>query len=211
MTYGPQSQEILVGARRSLQTFFAQKTQFQSGNPFVRPGALITITFDNEPYNLLFLHPKSKTDPWSFGLRDDVFSRVVRLKQTLEGLSAAGDARLIVCGDLNTMGLNYGKKAVIESGQEVSGLKERMEEAGFLLLRKSHQETWADRGGKFEAADLDHVLITAPVKMAAIKGADAGIYVAVDGWNRFPAKSQERESFIRNVSDHCSLFFEIEV
>ena len=56
LTYGRQSQEILVGVRNTIQAFFTQKTEFKAGNAYLRPGAMLTLTFGNTPYNLLFLH-----------------------------------------------------------------------------------------------------------------------------------------------------------
>jgi hypothetical protein len=44
----------------------------------LRPGALLTLRINNVNYPILFLHLKSKDDPRSFGLRDDM----ERLKKT---------------------------------------------------------------------------------------------------------------------------------
>jgi len=76
MTFGKQAQEMLVGVRRNLQAFFSQRTEFQSGNEFLRPAALVTISLGEPPLNLLFVHLKSLTDPLSLGYRDSFLDRL---------------------------------------------------------------------------------------------------------------------------------------
>jgi hypothetical protein len=110
ITEGPQSQEILVGVKKSISCFFTQKTTFKSGAFMLRPGALLTITKNGVNYPLLFLHLKSLTDPKGFGLRDDMTGRAIKFKKILDkthkrsGLS--GKSNFIFMGDLNTMGMN---------------------------------------------------------------------------------------------------------
>ena len=99
MTYGPQSQEILVGVRRTFRAFFAQKSGFKSGNAYLRPGALVTIRIGTADYNILFLHTKSSKQPVGLGLRDDMFRRAFKLKSKLDSM-ARGNARFVFCGDL---------------------------------------------------------------------------------------------------------------
>jgi exonuclease III len=40
ITEGPQTQEILVGVKKTLTAFFTQKEEFKTGNTYLRPGAL---------------------------------------------------------------------------------------------------------------------------------------------------------------------------
>ncbi len=110
ITEGPQSQEILIGAKKTISCFFTQKTTFKSGASMLRPGALLTITKNGVNYPLLFLHLKSLTEPKGFGLRDDMTERAMKFKKGLDkahkksGLS--GKSNFIFLGDLNTMGMN---------------------------------------------------------------------------------------------------------
>ena len=48
ITEGVQTQEILVGVRKTLTAFITQRTEFRSGTTHMRPGQLVTITKDNE-------------------------------------------------------------------------------------------------------------------------------------------------------------------
>src|SRR4030067_2464728 len=75
ITEGPQTQEILVGEKKTLTAFFTQKVEFKSGNTYLRPGALLTVRFSGKDYPILFLHTKSSTKPIGLGLRDDMFER----------------------------------------------------------------------------------------------------------------------------------------
>lgn len=67
ITDGPQTQEILVGAKRTLTAFFTQKVVFKSGNTYRRPGALLTVRLDGVDYVLLFIHTKSSDKPIGLG------------------------------------------------------------------------------------------------------------------------------------------------
>jgi len=60
ITEGPQTQEALVGVKRGLTAFFTQKIEFKSGNQYLRPGALLTLTIDGEHYSILFLGTSEK-------------------------------------------------------------------------------------------------------------------------------------------------------
>jgi hypothetical protein len=71
ITEGPQTQEILIGVKRTFSSFYTQRLEFKSGVSVLRPGSLLTIQVDGKAYPLLFLHLKSLTEPRGFGLRDD--------------------------------------------------------------------------------------------------------------------------------------------
>lgn len=212
MTYGTQSQEILVGVRSTLSAFFAQKTEFKAGNAYLRPGALITLTFGNTPYNLLFLHTKSTPKPVGLGLRDDMFRRAFRLKRRLDALvNGNGNARFIFCGDLNTMGMRYPYNSNIDYVTELKKLRRDARRVGMDILDKSHNTTWTDANRQLPDSNLDHVVASQSVVITrwlfpnGVEGE-----VEVRGWNEFSNGSSSWRSFITRVSDHCSLYFEVE-
>ena len=214
MTYGRQSQEILVGVRRTINAFFSQKTEFKAGNAYLRPGALVTLKFGNTPFNLLFLHTKSSPKPVGLGLRDDMFGRAFKLKRKLDNL-AGGNARFIFCGDLNTMGMKYPYHKSIGYATELKKLERDAGRVQMLVLDKSHDVTWTDPNGYFGDSNLDHVVASTSVDITrwefghgtagAVKGE-----VEVAGWNDFAKSSPAWRSFVNRVSDHCSLYFEVE-
>ncbi len=53
ITEGPQTQEILVGLKKTISCFFTQKTTFKVGASMLRPGAFLTVTKDGVNYPLL--------------------------------------------------------------------------------------------------------------------------------------------------------------
>ena len=118
ITEGPQSQEILVGMRRTLSAFVTQKLTFKSGQPELRPGVLVTPHVDGQHYPILFLHLKSMPNPKGFGLRDDMMRRALDFRKTLNARAENGQANYIFAGDLNTMGFDYIRKNKDLSGEE---------------------------------------------------------------------------------------------
>lgn len=122
MTYGRQSQEMMIGVRRTLRAFFTQKDEFQSGDIYLRPAALVTVTQEKEPYNFLFLHLKSSDAPKGLGLRDDVFKQVSRLKRRLDIINKS-ESKLVVCGDLNFQGMQYPFQYSIEAAVELKKIE----------------------------------------------------------------------------------------
>ena len=108
ITEGPETQEILVGVRKTLTAFITQKVEFRSGTTSMRPGQLVTITIDGTHYALLFLHLASGNDPRGMGLRDDMLERAFEFRRTLDKAAGGeGKARYMFLGDLNTMGMDY--------------------------------------------------------------------------------------------------------
>ena len=83
ITEGPQVQEILIGVKGNITAFFTQKVAFKAGVSVLRPGALLTIRINDVNYPILFLHLKSKDDPRSFGLRDDMISKAIKFRKPL--------------------------------------------------------------------------------------------------------------------------------
>lgn len=61
ITEGPQTQEVLVGVKIGFTAFFTQKIKFKSGNLYLRPGALLTLTIDGKYYSILFLNTKTSS------------------------------------------------------------------------------------------------------------------------------------------------------
>jgi len=211
MTYGPQSQEILVGVRRTLNFMFSQKTEFKAGNAYLRPGALITLTIGQRHYNVLFLHTKSSPKPVGLGLRDDMFSRAFKLKRKLDDLASDGDARLIFCGDLNTMGMAYPYDRQIDNATELRKLSRDARRNNMRLLDKSHAATWTDVNRRIPDSNLDHVVASESLAITTWDFGNGSVgEVEVAGWNAFANGSPQWRSFVSRVSDHCSLYFEVE-
>jgi len=123
ITEGPQTQEILVGVKKTLTSFFTQKQEFKSGNSFLRPGALLTVRVSGEDYPLLFLHLKSLRVPVGFGLRDDMTEKAIKFRKVLNKAHVAnggsGFSNFIFLGDLNTMGMN-----LTFSNKDITGAEE---------------------------------------------------------------------------------------
>lgn len=209
MTYGRQSQEILIGVRKTLTAFFTQKTTFKAGNAYLRPGALITLTIGNTPYNLLFLHTKSSPKPVGLGLRDDMFYRAFKLKRKLDTL-VNGNARFIFCGDLNTMGMRYPFSGNIDYAKEMRKLSRDAGRVRMNVLDKSHDATWTDLRRRLDDSNLDHVVASTSVNVTRWIFPNGKVgEVEVAGWNEYATGSPEWRRFVDRVSDHCSLYFEV--
>jgi len=209
LTYGRQSQEILVGVRRTINAFFSQKTEFKSGNAYLRPGALVTLNVGQTPLNLLFLHTKSSPKPVGLGLRDDMFYRAFKLKRKLDKI-ANGNARFVFCGDLNTMGMKYPYGKAIPFQTELKKLNAGAKRCKMRVLKKSHGATWTDEDQSIPDSNLDHVVASTSVSVRSQTVNGQPAEVKVDGWNAWANGSQKWRSFVSRVSDHCALYFEID-
>ncbi|MCG3133983.1 MAG: hypothetical protein HMLKMBBP_01252 [Planctomycetes bacterium] len=209
ITEGPQIQEILVGVRRPLTSFFTQRTEFRSGQTTLRPGALLSLVIEGETYSILFLHTKSGPDPKGLGVRDDQFSRALDFKKTLDKLARKGGkaaASYIFLGDLNTMGMKYPYGRSIDAATEVRKLDREAKRVGMRRLSKDEPATWWNGpGGKFAPSDLDHVVASSHLRFKSQGGAE----ISVLGWpkEREPAA---QGSWIENYSDHGLLRLEVE-
>jgi exonuclease III len=210
MTYGKQSQEMLVGVRRTFQAFFSQKTEFQSGNEFLRPAALVTISVGTPALNILFVHLKSFTNPLSLGFRDDFFDRLGRLKNKLDNLSN-GAARFIVCGDFNIQGLHYLNRSYIKPVEELQHIQNKLGDVGFIFAEADYEETWIDKRTETKTARLDYVAATTALTLVKLEEQKCDYQVRINGWPKYPEKSLERHEFIQSISDHASLYFEVEI
>lgn len=209
ITEGPQTQEILVGAKRTLTAFFTQKTEFKSGNTYLRPGALLTIHQDNKEYPILFLHTKSSTKPVGLGLRDDMFERALKFKKFLDKISTQagqGPAKFLFLGDLNTMGMEYPFDREIVADIEMKKLDRGAKKGKMRRLSKNKPHTWWNGPkGQFPPGDLDHVIASDHLKFKQFAGAD----IDVRGWPNETDSAKQAE-WISKYSDHALLFLQVE-
>jgi hypothetical protein len=213
ITEGPQTQEILVGVKKTLTSFFTQKAEFKSGAAMLRPGALLTLVVDGKNYPLLFLHLKSLSVPKGFGLRDDMTERVIKFRKILNKADAAaggaGQANFIFLGDLNTMGMNltYSKKD-ISGGEEIDRLSKRLAHKSLTMniLDKSQDNTfWPGTNSKYDPSDLDHVVAADHLNFKKFSGSS----VDVRGWVDEPTDGK-KDAWTKKFSDHTLLFFEVQ-
>lgn len=224
ITEGRQTQEILVGVKNNISAFFTQKVTFKTGNPSLRPGAILSVRIDSVDYSLLFLHLKSLTKPVGLGLRDDQFERVGKLKKKLD--KQAGNnkrANFIALGDFNTMGMNYrGKKHDISAGAELDKLDKDFNKHSIKMRRlsKTTPNTWSNgSGSRYKPSNLDHVVASNhmtfkkwnnknPVNEADNIFVTGKSEVDVRGWVDKNTLSKQ-DAWINKFSDHSYLFFAI--
>ena len=211
LTDGPENKEILVGVRRGKfqQSIFSQKREFKAFNPALRPGALMSVSYEGEFYNILYLHTDSGTEAASFGNRSEMFGKIWSLRRALQKQATGGATKFIALGDLNTMGLQYPvpKKAntKISEADEITAVETFGKVESMVLLRKEFGKTF--NNGRL-TSDLDHILATDNVKFRELGVVDGQpFYVRVTGWQQLNGSA--RKEFIETVSDHCSLYCEV--
>lgn len=216
ITEGTNAQEILLGTRSGITAFVTQKIEFNSRDAYMRPGALMSVTHQNEIYTLLFLHLASMPDPRGFGLRQDMVDRAFEFKREVVDAiaAAAGDQpNFIFLGDLNTMGLDYvydqpgGPGTALirdraDAAHEILRLSHEGRKVGMRLLTKTHDRTW--RSATMES-NLDHVVAADHLQFTQFAGRD----VAVRGWPEL-ATEAEQLAWIEDFSDHPLLYFEVQ-
>jgi len=208
LTQGSSNKEILVGVRKGKfdNTIFTQKREFKIYNPFLRPGALLTINHNNNLYNLLFLHTDSGTEAPDFGNRQKMFEKIWSLKKKLNRMATNGNARLIVLGDLNTMGMSYPTRRIsdrkVTEEKEIEILAKISNKWDMELLIKDEKDTFNNERYK---SNLDHIISATSINLETFGNDENGIPIKVNvrGWNQLNGNS--RKSFIRNISDHSSL------
>lgn len=213
ITEGPQTQEILVGVRKTLTAFITQKVEFRSGTTHMRPGQLVTIVKNKQNYGLLFLHLASGTDPRGMGLRDDMLQRALDFRETLDKAEGGeGKARYLFVGDLNTMGMKYPFDRSIEPSLELGKWDRYAARAKVSMRRlaKTHELTWFN-GSKssLKPSNLDHVFASSNLKFKTFKrpdGTDSS--VAVRGWVQ-ETTDAGKDAWIGRFSDHSLMYFEI--
>lgn len=204
ITDGQQEVELAVGWRRGMfeHAIFTQRREFKASNPDLRPGALLTVRDGGAPFHLLFLHADSGRKLTDYANRQEVFDHVWSLKAALDRIEG-DDARLIVMGDLNTMGHDAkGKTKALHGMDEIREVDRRANKKGMNLLNKSHTDTFLQvNDGKIKfAANLDHVLISHSVSLGKIGNARVLVRGWVDGSTDF-----DKTDFVDHVSDHCSV------
>lgn len=206
ITEGPQAQEILVGAKRTLPSFFTQKTEFQSGQTTLRPGALLTVKAHGKTYPLLFLHLKSLTQPKGFGLRDDMTERAIDFRRVLDRKADGGKANFIFAGDLNTMGMNltYNDKD-ISGEEEIERLRRRAARKALAVLSKSGPTFWPGSGSRYSPSDLDHLVAADHLRFRSFGGHS----IDLRGWPNEPTDAA-KDRWVRNYSDHALLYAEVQ-
>jgi hypothetical protein len=177
----------------------------------LRPGALLTIRKDNVNYPILFLHLKSKNDPRSFGLRDDMLTKAIKFKKTLTRDNLPPNYLFI--GDLNVMGMNYYADRDIDATTELRK-SDNYARRYYDLIRipKTYPKTWSNgSGSSVPDSDLDHCYAASQLNFKQFnnKNGQAGTSpVDVRGWADEPdAASKDR--WIHEYSDHCYLYLEV--
>lgn len=215
ITEGANTQEILLGTRAEICAFVTQKTEFQSRDTFMRPGAVMTVLHGGHYYTLLFLHLASMPDPRGFGLRSDMIDRALSFKTKVVDKARGQKPSFIFLGDLNTMGLDYvyGKapapsrsllRARATAEQEVQRLAYEAGRSGMRVLTKSREVTWRDKGRR--RSNLDHVVADKHLEFSLF---DGGHEVDVRGWPQL-ASQEEQQQWIERFSDHALLYFEVQ-
>jgi len=207
ITEGRQTQEILVGVKRTFTSFFTQKLEFKSGNTYLRPGALLTVTVAGKNYPLLFLHTKSSNKPVGLGIRDDMFERALKFRKTLDKAGGKPDsANYIFMGDLNTMGMDYPYNKDIAPELELKRLDGKAKRVKMRMLSKSKEFTWWNGpGGSLPPSNLDHVVAAEHLVFKKFGTTE----VDVRGWPTMKTDVQKGE-WIKQYSDHGLLFFQVD-
>ena len=208
ITDGEGDIELLTGWKRGTfqQVLFTQRHRFQEDNQNLRPGALTSIKFNDVFFNFLFLHTKAKADSRAYNYRQAMFRKIWSLKKRLDTLSEGeGTARFVVMGDLNTAGRRG--RNTISAEQELKTLIEDAEDNGMRMLPKTHENTWRGRlRNRMTESNLDHVLATGNVSFHSFHDSEKQ-EVLVSGWNGL--EKQERDEFIKYLSDHSALFCKV--
>jgi exonuclease III len=214
LTDGPQNKEILVGVKSDKfeQSIFSQKRQFKAYNPYLRPGALLSLTLSGDLYNILFLHTDSGIEAPDFGNRNEMFEKIWHLKKALDKKTKDNSgSKFIVLGDLNTMGLKYPSRRVgdirVSEEDEIVALDTFANKKDMFRPKKQFNQTF--NNGRL-VSDLDHIFATANISFKELgrTTADEPYHVKVSGWQQLTGNA--RKTFIEKISDHCLLYAEIE-
>lgn len=211
--------EVIIGFRRGKfdQVIWTQRRNFNNRPRTLRPGALISVNFQGEWFNLLYLHTDSGAAKDDYKNRWKVFKKIWKLDEALKQSSTSGKSNLIVLGDLNTMG----NGSTISGDKEIQMLGKKAKQNGMFLLAKDDPETWHEWGkgprGKRRKlkvkelpsamrSDLDHVIASGNLKFVA-HGSDGQSLIHVEGWQQL--KGSDRVNFLWSLSDHSALFGEV--
>lgn len=213
ITEGPQTQEILVGFRRTLQAFITQKVSFKAGTTHMRPGQLVTITKNSQHYALLFLHLASGTDPRGMGLRDAMLEKAFEFRKTLDKAQGGeGNAHYLFLGDLNTMGMEYPFNHSIAADIELKKWDRyaNRKKINMRRLTKSHSASWFNGStSSIPPSNLDHVYASSNLafkNFSVGNGQTAEVFVR--GWVDEQTDAN-KDKWIKRYSDHSLLYFEV--
>lgn len=211
ITEGKQSQEILVGVKHGITSFFTQRNEFKRSNPYLRPGALLTVTLNGEDIPILFTHLKSMPSPEGFGLRDSMFDKAFGLKRALDKAARRNGSvasNFIILGDMNTMGMNYeGKEKDITGELEIKSVAKRFARRKMTHLKKSHPFTFSNgSNSSYLPADLDHVFVAQHLNFKSFGSAK----VEVGGWAKFSSVA-DQDQWINDFSDHAPIKLVLEL
>jgi len=207
MTEGQQSQEILVACRKTFQSItFQQKREFDTGNPRLRPGALLSFVRKGQLCGALYLHTDSGTGAIDFGNRAEMFKHAFNLKKKID--KSAGNGKLIILGDLNTMGLQYPRpvksQTRVEASMEIFNLEDEAAKAKMSVLPKEDDATWFGSKGK---SNLDHIIASTALKFRTYGPASKPYNVRIDGWAKLAGT--DRTTYLKDISDHCLLYAKV--
>lgn len=208
ITEGPQSQEILIGWRHGLSAFVTQREEFKRSNPHLRPGALMTLTTPGGArLSILYAHLKSSPSPEGYGLRDAMFINVKSLKSALDKAAGAQEARFILLGDLNTMGMELSYSDKDQTGaEEIARIEKVLKVRGLHNQPRTHDTTWNNgSASSYAPSALDHVFATANLTFEDQGG---GKTVKVGGWAE-KATPAEQDAWIASFSDHAPITFRL--
>lgn len=214
ITEGRQSQEILIGVRNTLTAFFTQRNEFKRNNPYLRPGALLTVRSGNVHIPILFTHLKSMPTPEGFGLRDAMFEKIFKLRielnkaeRALNGVPDA-NANFIVVGDMNTMGMDYySNDNDIPMDREIAIVKRKFKNRKMTALVKSHPHTFFNGSdSRFPPSELDHVFAARHIQFETMDGVGTNLHIG--GWAE-KTSDTEKDQWIKAFSDHAPLIFTV--
>lgn len=207
ITDGVEGIELLAGWRQGFfeQALFTQRREFKAGNPFLRPGSLLSVKRIGSFYNFLFLHTDSGRKDRDYSNRQEMFEKIWSMRQRISEIEETDDVRFLALGDLNTMGRQRrGDAAAITGEQEIENLRLDASNNLMTLLDKTHPDTWArvNQSGQVTlASNLDHVIASNSLSMRDF-GTDKK--VRVRGWVDV-ASDADRHTFVEEISDHCSI------
>lgn len=172
---------------------------------------LVTVPDGGHDYPMLFLHLKAADVPVDFGVRVDQHERARNLHRVLDNGDANGQARFIVAGDLNSVGLDLTfSKHDIGPAEENDRIRSmygsRFEQ--MVMHDKTHDSTfWNGPGSSDAPVDIDHVIAATNVALAPVNG-DPQVMVEVKGWPELETQSQQQD-WINRYSDHAALRFTV--
>ena len=215
MTDSKMGLDFLIGWRRGKfkQVIYTQRREFQAGNINLRPGGLLSFQEKGKTAftNMLFLHTDSGRKAKDYNARQAMFKKVFSLKKAIQKLKIQqGNARMIVLGDLNTMGrAKTATLPTVPAKNEIDKLEKDAVKAGMRILSKSHEKTWSNKGGS-KKSDLDHVIASNDLNFSQFYFVDnpgSTFEIEVYGWNNIA--ESDRKSWIEDISDHCALVGEV--